>query len=57
MRSVLYERRIPIKEREKQKHEAIHNLYYLKGVAVDAFKSRKAELKGNDKNGSWFSPV
>ncbi len=36
-RSILREGRDPIKEREKQKREAISNLYYLKDIAVDAF--------------------
>ncbi|MCZ2159189.1 integrase arm-type DNA-binding domain-containing protein [Bartonella sp. 220] len=56
-RSVLREGRDPIKEREKQKREAMRNLHYLKDIAVDAFESRKAELKGDGKNGDWFSPL
>ncbi|WP_142417016.1 tyrosine-type recombinase/integrase [Bartonella massiliensis] len=56
-RSVLREGRDPIKEREKQKREAISNLHYLKDIALDAFESRKAELKGDGKNGNWFSPL
>ncbi|GAA5100827.1 tyrosine-type recombinase/integrase [Bartonella acomydis] len=56
-RSVLREGRDPIKERNKQKREAISNLHYLKDIALDAFESRKAELKGDGKNGSWFSPL
>ncbi|WP_373925604.1 tyrosine-type recombinase/integrase, partial [Bartonella raoultii] len=46
-----------IKEREKQKREAISNLHYLKDIALDTFETRKAELKGDGKNGDWFSPL
>ncbi len=56
-RSVLREGRDPIKEREKQKREAMRNLHYLKDIAVDAFESHKAELKGDGKDGSWFLPL
>ncbi|QEE09440.1 prophage integrase IntA [Bartonella kosoyi] len=56
-RSVLREGRDPIKEREKQKREAISNLHYLKDIALETFESRKAELKGDGKNGNWFSPL
>ncbi|SPU27679.1 integrase [Candidatus Bartonella washoeensis] len=56
-RSVLREGRDPIKEREKQKREAMRNLHYLKDIAVDAFESRKAELKNDGKDGVWFLPL
>ncbi len=56
-RSVLHEGRDPIKKREKQKREAISNLHYLKDIAVDAFESRKAELKGDGKDGICFTPL
>ncbi len=56
-RSVLHEGRDPIKKREKQKREAISNLHYLKDIAVDAFESRKAELKGDGKDGIFFTPL
>ncbi|EJF87634.1 hypothetical protein ME1_01003 [Bartonella vinsonii subsp. arupensis OK-94-513] len=56
-RSVLHEGRDPIKEREKQKREAIRNLHYLKDIALDAFESRKAELKNDGKAGNWFLPL
>ncbi|WP_254493885.1 site-specific integrase [Bartonella sp. B1099] len=56
-RSVLHEGRDPIKERDKQKREAISNLHYLKDIALDAFESRKAELKGDGKAGNWFLPL
>jgi integrase len=47
----------PIKERNRQKREAIRGLHCLKDVALDAFESRKAELKDNGKAGRWFSPL
>lgn len=47
----------PIKEREKQRREAARNLHLLKDVALDAFESRKAELKGDGIAGRWFSPL
>ncbi|WP_273723002.1 site-specific integrase [Bartonella sp. AU18XJBT] len=56
-RAVLREGRDPIKEREKQKREAISNLHYLKDIALDTFETRKAELKGDGKDGHWFSPL
>ncbi|WP_375707158.1 tyrosine-type recombinase/integrase, partial [Bartonella sp. AA126HLJHH] len=56
-RSVLHEGRDPIKERNKQKREAISNLHYLKDIAIDAFESRKAELKNDGKDGDWFLPL
>ncbi|WP_208442520.1 tyrosine-type recombinase/integrase, partial [Bartonella raoultii] len=56
-RSVLHEGRDPIKERNKQKREAISNLHYLKDIALDAFETRKAELKGDGKDGNWFAPL
>ncbi|WP_019219055.1 tyrosine-type recombinase/integrase [Bartonella florencae] len=56
-RAVLREGRDPIKERNKQKREAISNLHYLKDIALDAFESRKAELKGDGKDGTWFLPL
>uniref|UniRef100_UPI0035D00BE1 Arm DNA-binding domain-containing protein n=1 Tax=Bartonella sp. AP285QHHD TaxID=3243483 RepID=UPI0035D00BE1 len=56
-RAVLREGRDPIKERNKQKREAISNLHYLKDIALDTFETRKAELKGDGKNGKWFTPL
>ncbi|MET3559663.1 integrase [Bartonella japonica] len=56
-RSVLHEGRDPIKEREKQKREAISNLHYLKDIALDTFETRKAELKNDGKDGRWFAPL
>ena len=47
----------PIKERERERREAARNLHLLKDVALDAFESRKAELKGDGVAGRWFSPL
>ncbi|HTJ59548.1 MAG TPA: Arm DNA-binding domain-containing protein, partial [Devosiaceae bacterium] len=47
----------PIKERERQRREAARNIHYLKDIALDAFESRKAELKGDGKAGRWFTPL
>ena len=47
----------PIKERERQRREAARNLHLLNEIALDAFESRKAELKGDGKAGRWFSPL
>lgn len=37
----------PIKQREKERREALRNLHLLNDIATDAFESRKAELKGD----------
>ncbi len=55
--AVLREGRDPIKEREKQKREAMRNLHYLKDIVLDAFESRKAELKNDGEACDWFSPL
>ncbi|SFO39298.1 Phage integrase family protein [Roseovarius lutimaris] len=47
----------PIKERERQRREAARNIHMLADIALDAFESRKAELKGDGKAGRWFSPL
>lgn len=47
----------PIKERERQRREAARNLHVLNDIALDAFESRKAELKGDGMAGRWFSPL
>lgn len=47
----------PIKEREREKREAARNLHLLKEIALDAFESRKAELKGDGVAGRWYSPL
>lgn len=47
----------PIKERERERRESEQSLHILRDVALDAFESRKAELKGDGKAGRWFSPL
>lgn len=47
----------PIKERDRLKREAASKLHLLAEVALDAFESRKAELKGDGVAGRWFSPL
>ena len=47
----------PIKDRERQRKEAVRNLHLFEDVARDAFESRKAELKRDGKAGRWFSPL
>lgn len=47
----------PIKERERQRREAARNIHMLSDIALDAFESRKAELKGDGKAGRWYSPL
>ena len=47
----------PIKQREAEHRKAQRNLHVLRDVALDAFESRKAELKGDGKAGRWFSPL
>jgi hypothetical protein len=56
-RSYVRQGKDPIKEREKERREAERNLHCLADVALDAFESRKAELKGDGKAGRWFSPL
>jgi hypothetical protein len=47
----------PIKERKRERREAFRSLHLLNNVALDAFESRKTELKGDGLAGSWFSPL
>lgn len=47
----------PVKERQRMRREQARNLHLLKDIALDAFESRKAELKGDGKAGRWFSPL
>jgi len=47
----------PIKERERERREAARNIHLLNDIALDAFESRKAELKGDGKDGRCFSPL
>lgn len=46
-----------IKERDREKQNAQRNMHILREIALDAFESRKAELKGDGKAGRWFSPL
>lgn len=46
-----------IKERERQRREAERNQHLLREIALDAFESRKADLKGDGKAGRWFTPL
>ncbi|MFD2260524.1 tyrosine-type recombinase/integrase [Chelativorans composti] len=57
LRKAVHADKDPIKEREKQRREEARNIHLLEEVAVDAFESRKAELKGDGKAGRWFSPL
>ncbi|MGD1884711.1 MAG: tyrosine-type recombinase/integrase [Paracoccaceae bacterium] len=56
-RAVVRDGKDAIKERERQRREAERNLHVLKDVAMDAFESRKAELKNDGKAGRWLSPL
>lgn len=47
----------PIRHRQQQRQETERELNLLKDVALDAFNSRKADLKGDGKAGRWFSPL
>ena len=47
----------PIKKRAQEQREAKRSMHLFKDVALDAFKSLKAELKGDGKAGRWYSPL
>lgn len=47
----------PIEHRRKQRQEAMRSRYLLKDIALDAFESRKADLKGDGAAGRWYSPL
>jgi len=47
----------PIKQRQSAQRAAERNMHLLSDIAIDAFESRKAELKGDGKAGRWFSPL
>ena len=47
----------PIKQRKADQRAAERNMHLLNDIALDAFESRKAELKGDGKAGRWFSPL
>ncbi|MEL6642662.1 MAG: integrase arm-type DNA-binding domain-containing protein [Pseudomonadota bacterium] len=56
-RAVVRQGKDAIKERDRQRREAERNLHILRDIAVDAFESRKAELKNDGKAGRWFTPL
>lgn len=56
-RAVVRSGKDAIKERERQRDEQRRNQNILADIALDAFESRKAELKGDGKAGRWFSPL
>jgi integrase len=47
----------PDRASAQERRKAIRDRYLLRDVALDAFESRKAELKGDGKAGRWFSPL
>lgn len=47
----------PIKHREQLRRESSVDQNRLRDVALDAFESHKASLKGDGKAGRWFSPL
>ena len=47
----------PIKKRAQEQREAERSMHLLNDVALDAFESLKAELKGDGKAGRWYSPL
>jgi len=47
----------PIRERDRLVREATTAKPSLASVAEDCFNARKAQLKGDGKNGQWFSPL
>lgn len=56
-RAVVRAGKDPIRERDRQQRKDARDLHLLKDVADDAFEARKAELKGEGKNGRWFTPL
>jgi len=47
----------PINERQRLERVAQQNMHLLKDVAADTYAIRKAQLKGDGKDGRWFSPI
>ena len=47
----------PIKERRTLKREALQSANTFEHLAHEAFEARKSELKGDGKNGRWFTPL
>lgn len=56
-RRMLTEGLDPIRERDRMRREAIKARPTFGTVALECFEVRKAELKGDGKNGRWFSPL
>lgn len=56
-RRVYQQGKDPIKQRQSAQRAAERNMHILNDIALDAFESRKAELKGDGKAGRWFSPL
>lgn len=56
-RSLVAEGRDPINLRASEKQRAANNLQSFHDIALDAFESRKADLKGDGKAGRWLSPL
>jgi integrase len=47
----------PISERDKLSASGKLNMSLLQEIALDAYESRKAELREDGKSGRWFSPI
>ena len=47
----------PISERDKLSASGKLNMNLLQDIALDAYESRKAELREDGKSGRWFSPI
>lgn len=56
-RAVVRQGRDAIKERERRQRISERNAHILRDIALDAFESRKAELKDDGRAGRWFSPL
>jgi integrase len=56
-REIASQHRDPIVERDREAREARRNGYTLRQIALDAFESRKAELRAEGVAGRWFSPL
>ena len=47
----------PINEKKRLKNEYAKSSNTLGMIATLAYEAKKAELKGDGKNGRWFSPL
>ncbi|WP_044007386.1 tyrosine-type recombinase/integrase [Jannaschia sp. CCS1] len=47
----------PIEHRRRERGAAMSGRHLLRDIALDAFESRKADLKGDGIAGRWFSPL